>query len=268
MKRIQLFEFEDFDWFPSTFRSTITKLIVVLHKLMGTKEVLGDLLLRIRERYDFSSIVDMGSGSGGIMPMVADYLKEQSRDSPTHILLTDLHPNASFVKQFNEKNIEGLSYSPTSLDATNLKDTPEGLKTMVNSFHHMRPDMARKILSSAQENKQPFLIYEIAENKIPTIVWWLTLPIGLTLVALMAIVFVPFVKPLNWKDLLFSWLIPIVPITYAWDGQASLPRMYTFEDVKNHLLPPKDPTYSWEMATAKKKDGKDVGYYVLGLPIS
>ncbi|MEL6193471.1 MAG: hypothetical protein AAFR66_15535 [Bacteroidota bacterium] len=267
MKRIQLFEFEDFDWFPSTFRSTITKIIVVLHKLMGTKEVLGDLILDIQQRYAFSGIVDMGSGSGGIMPMVADYLKEQSPDSPTSILLTDLHPNASFVKQFNEKNGEGLTYSPTSLDATNLKETPEGLKTMVNSFHHMRPDMARKILSSAQENKQPLLIYEIAENKIPTLVWWLTLPIGLALVALSAIVFVPFVKPLSWKDLLFSWLIPIVPITYAWDGQASLPRMYTFEDVKNYLLPPEDPNYTWEMATAKKKDGKDLGYYVLGLPV-
>ena len=44
MKRVQLFEFEDFDWFPDTFRSTMTKLIVVMHKIFGTKEVISDLL--------------------------------------------------------------------------------------------------------------------------------------------------------------------------------------------------------------------------------
>ncbi len=37
MKRIQLVEFEDFKWFPTIWRSTMTKLIVVIHKILGTK---------------------------------------------------------------------------------------------------------------------------------------------------------------------------------------------------------------------------------------
>ena len=43
MKRIQLVEFEDFKWFPSIWHSTMTKLIVVIHKILGTKEVITDL---------------------------------------------------------------------------------------------------------------------------------------------------------------------------------------------------------------------------------
>lgn len=266
VKRIQLFEFEDFDWFPSTWRSTMTKLIVVFHKVLGTKEVLGNLLMKIRQTNHFSRIVDMGSGSGGAMPMVVDYLNEQDTESPLELLLTDLHPNPQFVEKFNHEQQVNMSYSPTPLDASNLSQAPEGLKTMVNSFHHMPPDIARKILATAQDNKQAILIYEIAENKIPTIAWILFLPISLLIVAFMAIVFVPFVKPLNWKDILFTWLIPVVPIFYAWDGQASMPRMYTFDDIQSHLLPEKVGHYVWEMAPAKKKNGKNLGYYILGLP--
>lgn len=266
MKRIQLFEFEDFKWFPSIWRSTMTKLIVVLHKLTGTKEVLGDLLTNIRQKNHFSRIVDMGSGSGGAMPMVVEYLNKQGSESPVELLLTDLHPNPQFIEKFNGEQQANMSYSPTSLDASNLSQAPEGIKTMINSFHHMPPPLARKILATAQENKQAILIYEMTENKIPTIVWALFLPLGLIIVALMAIVLVPFVKPLSWKDILFTWLIPVVPIFYAWDGQASMPRMYTFDDIQSHLLPEKVEHYTWEMAQGKKKNGKNLGYYILGLP--
>jgi len=150
MKRIQLFEFEDFPWFPSTLRSTMTKLIVVLNKLMGVQEVLGDLLIKVRKKIPFEQIVDMGSGSGGVMPTVAKYLKEQQPSSLIKLLLTDLHPNQEFVRQFNQEKGSNMSYSTIPLDAANLSSAPKGIKTMVNSFHHMPPDTARKILATAQ----------------------------------------------------------------------------------------------------------------------
>lgn len=266
MKRIQLFEFEDFAWFPTTFRSTMTKLIVVLHKVLGTKEVLGDLLQQTRSRLGFSRIVDIGSGSGGIMPEIVKEINRQSPDAQVELLLTDLHPNPQFIQSFKAAPHNDISYQAEPLDASNLSNAPEGLKTMVNSFHHMPPAIARKILATAQTNRQPFLIYEITENKIPTIVWVLLLPISLVVTALMAIFLLPAIRPFTFQDVLFTWLIPLVPIFYAWDGQASMPRMYTFEDFKQHLLPEESADYYWEMATAKKRNGKDLGYYVLGLP--
>lgn len=237
-----------------------------MHRLLGTKEVFGNLLLKTMGEIEFNQIVDMGSGSGGTMPTVVEYLNEQHSGTPVKLMLTDLHPNQHFVKSFNEAEHVNMTYNPRPLDASNLSNAPEGLKTMVNSFHHMPPPVARKILSTAQDNQQPILIYEMAENKIPTVVWVLLLPLSLLITALMAIVMVPFVKPLNWKDILFSWLIPVIPIFYAWDGQASMPRMYTFDDIKNELLPAAREDYTWEMAQAKKEDGKPLGYYILGLP--
>ncbi len=47
-----------------------------------------------------------------------------------------------------------------------------------------------------------------------------------------------------------------------------MPRMYTFDDV-NSLLKDfrNDEKYLWKMETAKKANGKTLGYYILGLPV-
>jgi len=265
MKRIQLFEFEDFDWFPVWIRSSMTNLIAVLHKMLGTKEVLVNLLSKMEEKHPFSQVVDMGSGSGGIMPDVVESLNI-NESKPISLLLTDLYPNKEFINHINNSKTEHVSYSEESLDATNLGQAPKGLKTMINSFHHMPPESAKKILKSAQENKQALLIYEIAENKMSLLLWWVLLPISLIILFVMALFMTPFSKPLSLRQLIFTYLIPIIPIFYAWDGQASMPRMYTFDDVNELLKDFKDDSYSWKTQSATKANGKKLGYYILGLP--
>lgn len=266
MKRVQLFEFEDFTWFPDWIRSSMTRLLIVMHKLMGTKEVLVDILSKTREKHSFDQIVDLGSGSGGIMPEVVDHLNNQKNEHPVHLLLSDLHPNQKAIHHFNSAKGSTIAYNETPVDATSLANAPAGLKTMINSFHHMPPQKAKMILASAQENKQPILIYEMAENKMPLLLWWLLLPLSLIIVFIMAWVLTPFSRPLTIKQLIFTYLIPIIPIFYAWDGQASLPRMYTFKDIESLLKPIRNEDYIWEIRQGKKSNGKPLGYYILGLP--
>lgn len=267
MKRIQLFEFEDFDWFPAFIRTGMTNLIVVLHKMLGTSEVLAQLILDIKKQHAFSQIVDIGAGSGGAMPEVIEKINASGNQPPTQLLLTDLYPNPEIVQQINNNSATHLRYREQPLDATNLSDAPAGLKTMMNSFHHMPPDIAKKILASAQSNKEPILIYEIAENFVPTLLWWLLLPLSLLILIVMSLFMTPFVRPLGWKQLVFTYLIPLIPLCYAWDGQASSMRTYTFDDIKILLADlPQTDDYVWEIAPAKKENGKKLGYYVLGLP--
>lgn len=268
MKRIQLFEFEDFHWFPDIIRTGMTNLIVILHKIMGTSDVLTKLLLDIRRKYNYTQIVDLGSGSGGALPEVIKKINNDRIDTPIKLLLTDLHPNEQFIYQINKNNLKNITYHPTSINANDFNQIPPGLKTMINSFHHMSPEVAKNILSSAQSNDEPLLIYEMAENKIPTLLWWLLLPISLLILILMVFFMTPFLRPLTWQQLLFTYLIPIIPICYAWDGQASMVRMYTFDDIKELLQDIENKDYTWEMAQAKKENGKNLGYYILGKPKS
>ncbi|CAL2102446.1 conserved protein of unknown function [Tenacibaculum sp. 190130A14a] len=266
MKRIQLFEFEDFHWLPSFIRSSITNLLALLLKLLKTKDVVTSLILSAKEQYNFTQIVDLGSGSGGVMLDVIERINKTSATT-VNLLLTDLYPNIAVINRINNANKEYIHYQQESLNATDFKNAPEGLKTMMNSFHHMPPKNAQKILQTAQENKQPILIYEMGENNIPTLLWWLLLPISMAIMILMVLFMTPFTKGVTIKQIIFTYLIPIIPFIYAWDGQASLVRMYTFSDIKNYLLKNlKNNSYTWTIDHAKNSKGKKQGYYILGIP--
>jgi hypothetical protein len=265
VKRIQLFEFEDFIWLPQPIRAGITNLIVVFHRMTGTQPVVAELVRTVRARHAFDRIVDLGAGSGGIMPSVLRELNAAPDAPDLELLLTDLHPAPENVARFNTDTEPEIRYRKEPLDATQLDQAPAGLKTMMNSFHHLPPAAARQVLHSAQAARQPLLIYEMAENKIPTLLWWLFLPLSLTILAVMTWFMTPFVRPLTGRQLLFTYLLPVIPLVYAWDGQASLVRMYTFDDLRQ-LLPAATDGYTWEMGPAEKPGGKTQGYYVLGLP--
>ena len=265
MKRIQLFEFEDFPWLPSTIRACVTRLIMVFHRLIGSPQVIAGMIRRMKEDLDFKQVVDLASGSGGPMPQVMDLLRQHKSTRDLPLLLTDLHPNPETVALFNAG--EGnLQYHPGSVDAADLNAVPKGLKTMIAGFHHLPPPAARRLLHSAQASKTPLLIFEVAENKIPLFVWWLFLPLSLVIMVVMCLVLTLFVRPLTWQQLLFTYLIPVIPIVYAWDSQATLVRTYTFDDLRSMIGPLETETYRWQMGPGKKADGKSVGYYVMGMP--
>ncbi|WP_323789381.1 hypothetical protein [Psychroserpens sp.] len=264
MKRLELFEFEDYSWLPKFVRSSITNLILILHRFMGTSEVIASLILEIKKKSEFSQIIDLGSGSGG--PMLDVIHRLNLKGHSLQLVLTDLYPHQKTVHKINDKKLEHIHYQETPLNATNFDNAPEGLKTMIASFHHMKPDVAKKILQSAQDNKSPILIYEIAKNTIPTLIWWLLLPISLVILIIMSLFMTLFVRPLSLTQILFTYFIPIIPLVYAWDGQASLMRTYTFEDVESLLPKAVDNTYIWVIEDAKKSTGKNLGYYIMGYP--
>ncbi len=200
------------------------------------------------------------------MPEVMDSLHEIEGLEQVTLTMTDLFPSDEMLKKFNTDALDKISYLESSVDATNIATAPEGLKTMVNCFHHMPPKKAKAILESAQRTNQPLLIYEMGDNNIPLLIWCLLLPISLILLIIMVLFMTPFVKPLTWRQIVFTYLIPIIPICYAWDGQASLPRMYTLKDLDHLLEGLGSENYIWHKDHAKKKNGKKQGTYLVGLP--
>ena len=138
---------------------------------------------------------------------------------------------------------------------------------MVNCFHHMSPQEARSILSNAIEKREPLLIYEMGGHQtVPFPVWLITLPIGLAFVFLMAFVKSAFVRPLTFQQLFFTYVIPLIPLFYAWDGHASMSRIYRFEDLDELLEGLEAPGYTWERGYGRSEKGGKLGSYLLGMP--
>jgi hypothetical protein len=131
---------------------------------------------------------------------------------------------------------------------------------MVSSMHHMKPNVARQILKNAKESNQPILIFEISDNSPPIFLWWLAIPI-----AFVTSLFVtPMVRPMSWKQVVFTYLIPILPLFIAWDGAVSNARTYTLEDMEILIQGQSDENYQWEKGKIKGKGGNKV--YLLGIP--
>ena len=227
MKRVEVMEFEDQSWFPSWLRSCMTNNIVVMARFLGVRHALSSLLSTALKKTGARTVVDLGSGAGGVMPEVMDTLREHADFSEVRLTLTDKYPNLPAASAFNASESESVRYCEESVDATTLSDAPAGLKTMVNCFHHMSPTQARSILASAVEKREPILIYEMAGHQTPPFpVWLLFLPIGFVMVFLMAFVKSAFVRPFTPQQAIFTYAIPLIPLFYAWDGQASMPRIY------------------------------------------
>ena len=267
MKRVHTLEFEDLSWFPDWLRIPMTNNIVVMGRWLGVPSVVAGLLGKMVKQLGASSIVDLGSGGGGSMPEVIERMRQGDEGTDLTLTLTDKYPNAEAVSTFNDSARPHIRYLETSVDATDVQSAPAGIKTMVNCFHHMRPDEARSILQSAFDRREPILIYEMGGDKLaPFPLWLLTLPIGLSIVAFLALIKSALVRPFTFRQFFFTYVIPLVPIFYAWDGQASMPRIYRFEDLDELLEGLHAEDYTWEKGYGDNK-GRKAGSYLMGMPL-
>ncbi|MEX2344743.1 MAG: hypothetical protein WD604_03960, partial [Balneolaceae bacterium] len=258
LKRIHLFEFEDLDWFPQWLRQCMTRLIVVMHNLLGTHKKLAELVYKSLNLTGQQSIIDLCTGSGGPMLKVYEILKTNEQTKAVTLTLTDLYPDKDVAGLVNNKDT-GITYLEEPVDATQVDGNLKGVRTMTGSFHHFKPETAKKILEDAQYNRQPICIFEISDNSVPTWLWWIAIPVNF----IMAFFITPFARPVTWKQLFFTYLIPVIPLCFAWDGAVSNVRTYTLNDLDILLSGMESDKYKWEKG---KIPGKTNKIYLLGLP--
>ena len=256
LKRIHLFEFEDLTWFPYSMRSSLTRLLAVMHKILDTQKDITELLLRLINTTSTTAIVDLCSGSGGPMTEVAERIKKQTQISDLTLTLTDLYPDKKIVNQITST---GTTYLSTPINAADVPRHLPGIRTMICSFHHMKPEIATKILANAQSSKQPICIFEISDNSFPIFLWWIAIPLNF----ITAFFITPFTKGLTWQQVIFTYFIPVIPFAFAWDGAVSNARTYTLTDLDILLQQIPSEGYRWEKGVIK---GKSTRLYLLGFP--
>ena len=64
MKRIHLFEFEDFDWFPSFLRNYMTDFLQFLTNKTKLFKAIIPILEKGIDKSEGNQIIDLGSGGG------------------------------------------------------------------------------------------------------------------------------------------------------------------------------------------------------------
>lgn len=213
-RRRELFEFNDASWVPAVFRRGITSYLHAAHRAMRTERYFAPKVAAVIQQTGVTNLVDLCSGGAGPVPALLRELNDRHGFQAT-ATLTDLYPNADAVDAINARGDATLRYHPTPVDATAVPPDLPGVRTMVCGFHHFPPEAARRVLRDAQARRQPISIFETTQNSVPGV-----LAMAL-LMPLMALLLTPLVRPMTVSQLVFTYLVPILPLMLTWDGRGS-----------------------------------------------
>ena len=122
------------------------------------------------------------------------------------------------------------------VDAEDVPAHLTGLRTVINAFHHFRPDAARRLLANATTHSAPIAVVEFSERTLVNV-------LASPLIIPMTLLFMPFVRPTRWQYWVFCYLIPILPLVAFWDGLVSHLRTYPRKELAQLTGPLDD--YVW-----------------------
>lgn len=256
MKRIHLFEFEDLSWFPSTIRNYMTDYLQFATNKFDFYAGVLDVLKQGVAKTENNTIIDLASGGGGGWLKLSEHLKTELPN--TKVILSDFYPNINAFR-YNVRKIGGnFSFNENSVNALAVPNDLKGFRTMFLSFHHFKPTAAQQILQNAVNAKQPIAIFEAQERSVSKLIQFFFSPIFVLLMT-------PLILPFRFGRLLFTYLIPLVPLFVWWDGLVSVLRTYSVDEMQEMTKNlKKGDTFDWEIA--KIKSGPAEVQYLIGIP--
>ena len=257
MKRFHLFEFEDYTWFPNVIRDGGTDFLGFMLKNMRFYKPAIEILEDLARQTKHNHIVDLCSGNGGPISLVENHI---DKDLGMKFTLTDKFPNISAYKKLETDTNGTISYRLKSLDI--LTDTIEtkGIRTLFTAIHHFKPEDVKSILSKTVKDQMPIAIFDGGDKH-----FWSILAIMITHPILFFFC-TPFIKPFKWSRLIFTYIIPLIPLYAIWDGVVSVLRLHTPQELDKLVKEADDKQqFDWSSGKAKNKLGFSVAYLV-GLP--
>ena len=240
--RVHLFEWEDQRWLPVVFRDFITDhLRYGLSQKMRepVNRAIAEKLKPLLARAGSNRIVDLCSGAGGPLLNVHRILS-RDLDTPVEVVLTDLFPNVEAFKKCEAEGGGAVKARYESTDAFDVPSSLDGVRTIFTALHHFRPGDAQKLLADAARKRQPIAVFEPLERT----------PRIFLLIALHALwhafALTPRVGPLTLQRFLVTYVIPLAPLVFLWDGLVSVLRTYTPQELQTLANDIGAPGYEWE----------------------
>ncbi|HXG22547.1 MAG TPA: class I SAM-dependent methyltransferase [Methylomirabilota bacterium] len=256
MGRKPLFEFEDLPWFPRLIRAYMQDHLTFMGNLSGPAyqgfvEKLQAAMACCGQR----QLLDLCSGSGGPARTILPLL--YSRGMEAKAWLSDLFPNVAAYRHLAKETngaIEGVEYP---VDAAHVPADLTGFRLVANGFHHFRPTQAVAVLADAVAKRQGIAVIEMV-NRSPFA--FLSVGVGFLSTFLAA----PFLKPFRATRLVYTYLLPLVPLFLLWDGVVSCLRVYSLEELRGLVSQLNGNDYEWDIG--KIRIGPGAVTYLIGTP--
>lgn len=256
MARLHLVEFEDLKWFPKNIRNYMTDFLQFTANKLDFYKTITPVLKKGVDASGTKQIIDLASGGGGGWLKLSEHISKEMPD--VKVRLTDFYPNITAFKRTQEKNPNVFTFEEKSVNALDVPKELKGLRTQFLSLHHFRPDDAQEIFQNAVDSNNPIAIFEAQKRSVGDFIKFFFSPINV-------LILTPFIRPFSFGRLLFTYLIPIVPIFVWWDGLVSVLRTYSDKEIHGLIAKLKNgDSFDWEVSFVK--NGPIKIYYVLGTP--
>jgi hypothetical protein len=257
MRRVQFIELHEQPWFPSPLRDQVTDALQFGLSLFKSYAPIAPLLQSAVDSTKSHSIADLCSGGGG--PWLSLSRKLQEHAPALSICLTDKFPNLGAFRNLKTASEDRIDFCPGPVDAMDVPAELHGFRTMFSSFHHFPRDEARAILQNAVDAGQSIGIFEITRRSASTIalmIPWALLPLVTT----------PWIRPFRWSRLVWTYLIPIIPLVLLFDGVVSCLRTYQPRELGEIVAKLTAAEYDWEIGERSGTAGGMPITHLIGCP--
>jgi hypothetical protein len=265
MRRVHLFEWEDQPWLPHVFRDFITDQLRFTHNEPMRQPVnlaIARRLADLMQRTGTTEVVDLCAGAGGPIAKIAAILKQDLGMRVT-VTVTDLYPN---VEAFRALAAESHGLVVPRYESTNATDVPAdlaGVRTLFTALHHFRPDGVKLVLADAVRKRAPIAVFEPLERTARMMVL-----VGL-ISFLRGFTHAHRVGRLTASRAVFSYLVPLAPAMFGWDGLVSTLRTYTADELLAFARTVATEGYEWDAGRFEVPGpyGMMPTTYLLGAPL-
>jgi hypothetical protein len=257
MRRVHAFELEDQPWFPAVVRDLATDYLHFLQTTLALHRPAVALLADALAASGATAIVDLCSGGSGPLAAVQRDLAAAGRQ--VRATLTDRFPNVPAFEHAAAGSNGMLAYVETPVDARAVPPALTGFRTIFNAFHHFAPADAVAVLRDAAIHGQPIGVFELPRRSMSMLVPLLFTPIYVWIAT-------PFIRPFRWRRLLWTYLLPLVPLTCWWDGIVSQLRAYTPAELQDLGRRTGVAGYTWRAGEARIGNTPGVMTYLIGMP--
>jgi hypothetical protein len=261
MRRVQFIELHEQPWFPSSVRDEITDTLQFGFNLLKAYAPITPLLQAALDSTGSRSVVDMCSGGGGPWFDLSQKLQSgtlHGEPPGLHIWLTDKYPNLGAFQDVRAASGNHITYYPGSVEAMKVPGELKGFRTMFTSFHHFSPEEAGAILQNAVDAGEGIGIFEITRRA------WSTIGLMFAWV-LMLFVCAPWMPPFRWSRLLWTYLVPIIPLVMLFDGVVSCLRTYRPRELREIVDKLTASEYQWEIGEHSRANGEAPITYLIGI---
>jgi hypothetical protein len=250
---MHLFEFGDERWFPQILRDAETAYLAISYRIEPLlARPWAERISTVLNRGKPTEILDLCSGSGGALPWIIDELEKCGYE--VRATLTDFYPNPNFASH------PRMVWLAEPVDAARVPPKLAGVRTMFSAFHHFRPSAAKAILKDAFDHRRAICIFESESGGLLAAVWMIWIPLAV-------LTLMPFARPFRWAYLVFTYLIPLMPLILLWDSMVSVLRIYSPEQMKKLTEDLQASDYNWEIGRIQVMHGIRGLPYLIGRPI-